>query len=71
MSNLLKNIFSFKNKSLTPEEILNNWKSSNRNLQNAESILFTLPDETILQNLHTVDIKNQKEFKKEIERDQF
>jgi hypothetical protein len=62
MSNLLKNIFSFKNKSLTPEEILNNWRSSNRTVQNVESILLNLPDEIILENLNTVDIKNQKEF---------
>jgi hypothetical protein len=53
----------FANKILTNEEILEKWKSSNKSFASAESILAQLPDKVLMNHIHTIEIKNSKEFK--------
>jgi hypothetical protein len=58
MSNIIKSLFSFKSKELSKAEILELWRKSNKNLQNAEETIFKLNDDSLLDILNTVDIRN-------------
>jgi hypothetical protein len=57
MSNIIKSLFNFKSKKLSKEDILDQWRKSNKHLQTAEDTIFKLDDEGLLDTLNTIDIR--------------